>query len=167
MGDVVEADFELWVRVALLAVLGIWLCWCLVALVVAVFDRRLAAKIGPPLLRGLLVAGTCAATAVPAHASASRPAHPLDGLLVPDRPATTSISPVRIVPAAAPVTVAEVVTVRAGDSLWSIVRARLPDADDADIAVAVGSWYAANRDVIGDDPDLIHPGQRLTPPGAA
>lgn len=158
------ADFEVGVRAVFGALLGAWVLWCAITLVVAVFDRRLASHIGPPLLRGLLVAGACAATAMPADAASSRTSGPLDGLLVPDRP-TTAVAPP--VPAAAPVTSARVVTVRAGDSLWSIVRARLPDAADVEIADAVRRWHAANRDVIGSDPDLIHPGQRLVPPGAA
>jgi len=53
-----------------------------------------------------------------------------------------------------------------GDSLWSIVRERAPDADDAHVEAAVERWHRANRAVIGDDPDLIQPGQRLDPPGA-
>lgn len=59
------------------------------------------------------------------------------------------------------------VTVEEGDTLWSISAARLPGSPTvADIAAAWPRWYAANRDVIGPDPDLIHPGQRLTPPDA-
>ncbi|MGW0731591.1 transglycosylase family protein [Streptomyces sp. NPDC002851] len=45
-------------------------------------------------------------------------------------------------------------TVRAGDSLWSIAESR--DVD--------GGWaalYGANEEVVGDDPDLIVPGQVL------
>jgi hypothetical protein len=57
------------------------------------------------------------------------------------------------------------VTVRAGDSLWSIAAAHLgPDATSAQIAAQWPRWYARNRGVIGDDPTLIRPGQRLRPP---
>lgn len=57
------------------------------------------------------------------------------------------------------------VTVRPGDSLWSITAAHLPaDAVVADVAAAWPRWYEANRAVIGPDPDLIHPGQVLHPP---
>lgn len=63
---------------------------------------------------------------------------------------------------AAPV---ETVTVRRGDSLWSIAGRHLgPDATDAEIAVAWPAWYALNADLVGDDPDLIHPGLRLRVP---
>jgi hypothetical protein len=57
------------------------------------------------------------------------------------------------------------VQVRPGDSLWLIAARRLaPAADDTDIAATWPRWYAANREVIGDDPDLILPGQLLSPP---
>ncbi|MET3808926.1 LysM peptidoglycan-binding domain-containing protein [Arthrobacter sp. UYEF3] len=57
------------------------------------------------------------------------------------------------------------VTVRAGDSLWSICAAELgPLASDVDIAVAWPRLYQANRDVIGGDPGLLLPGQVLRVP---
>ncbi|MBD8080712.1 LysM peptidoglycan-binding domain-containing protein [Cellulosimicrobium arenosum] len=61
---------------------------------------------------------------------------------------------------------AEVVVVR-GDNLWSIAARQLPaDASAADVGAEVERWYAANRGVVGDDPDLIRPGQVLVPPPA-
>ncbi|UNX55829.1 LysM peptidoglycan-binding domain-containing protein [Georgenia sp. TF02-10] len=58
-------------------------------------------------------------------------------------------------------------TVVPGDSLWRIAAAHLPPgADDAAIAAEWPRWYAANRAVIGPDPDLIHPGQQLQAPPA-
>lgn len=54
------------------------------------------------------------------------------------------------------------VTVRAGDSLWSLAASRLgPLASDVDIAAEWPRLYRANRSVIGDSPDLLHPGQVL------
>lgn len=59
----------------------------------------------------------------------------------------------------------ETVTVRRGDTLWSIAARHLgAGATDAEIAVAWPAWHAHNADVIGDDPDLIHPGLRLRVP---
>lgn len=58
-----------------------------------------------------------------------------------------------------------VVVVRPGDSLWAIARRELPPG--ASDAVVTDRWheiYAANRDVIGPDPDLVRPGQRLLLP---
>lgn len=61
--------------------------------------------------------------------------------------------------------VADLVVVRKGDSLWSIAAAQLgPDATDAQIARAWPRWYAANREAIGADPDLILPGMQLRAP---
>ncbi len=57
------------------------------------------------------------------------------------------------------------VVVLRGDSLWSIAARHLgADATDIQIDTAWRAWYATNRDVVGPDPDLILPGQILTPP---
>lgn len=49
-----------------------------------------------------------------------------------------------------------------GDCLWDIAAARLgPGAPAAAVDRAWRLLYDANRDVIGDDPNLILPGQRL------
>ncbi len=59
------------------------------------------------------------------------------------------------------------VVVRRGDSLWGIAARHLgPDASDAEIARAWPAWFEANRRVVGDDPDLLRPGQRLQAPDA-
>ncbi|PYH00012.1 hypothetical protein CVV67_12610 [Arthrobacter stackebrandtii] len=58
------------------------------------------------------------------------------------------------------------VVVKGGDSLWSIVAEALgPYASDVDVALAWPGWYRANRDTIGADPNIIHPGQILQAPG--
>jgi nucleoid-associated protein YgaU len=59
--------------------------------------------------------------------------------------------------------------VERGDSLWRIAAFVLRsggDADptNADIARFWPAIYAANRDLIGDDPNLIFPGQQLLIP---
>jgi nucleoid-associated protein YgaU len=60
------------------------------------------------------------------------------------------------------------VTVRPGDTLWGIAADFLPTGATAqDVAAAWPQWYAANRAVIGPDPDLIEPGQRLVRPTTA
>lgn len=57
------------------------------------------------------------------------------------------------------------VVVQPGDSLWSIAARGLPaDATAARIDAAWREWYRSNHDVIGDDPNLIRPGQYLTAP---
>ncbi|TPG19261.1 LysM peptidoglycan-binding domain-containing protein [Pedococcus bigeumensis] len=60
------------------------------------------------------------------------------------------------------------VVVHRGDTLWDIARRHLgPGASDAEVAHAWPAWHEANRAVIGDDPDLIRPGQILRPPTPA
>lgn len=60
------------------------------------------------------------------------------------------------------------VVVHRGDSLWSIARRHLgPGATDAEVAAVWPHWYAANRTVIGPDPDLLLPGQVLHAPVGA
>jgi nucleoid-associated protein YgaU len=114
-----------------------------------------------------------AGTAVPAHAEggagdAGRAVERLVGLSLPDRavaPPTPSAEP-RTRPVAATRTGSEHderYVVRPGDSLWSIAHAHPARGDDVE-----RRWraiWAANRDVVGADPDLIHPGQALRLPG--
>src|SRR5215218_1870149 len=63
--------------------------------------------------------------------------------------------------------------VEPGDSLWTIAQARLsPDAAPQQVAEEVGRIYALNRDQIGENPNLIFPGQEFflvsaAPDGAA
>lgn len=84
----------------------------------------------------------------------------LDGLPVPDR-ATGGVGHGvghRVSTGAAVLTI----EVAQGDSLWSLTADLLPAGTPLS-AVAEG-WrllYAANRDVVGLDPDLLQPGQRL------
>ncbi len=100
----------------------------------------------------------------PALAGGGHSAPVLAGLPLPDR---ASVSAPR---APAPptstlrrtATPVDEVVVQTGDSLWSItVRTLAPDADLHDVDAAWRALYAANRDVIGADPALIRPGQRL------
>lgn len=88
--------------------------------------------------------------APPPTPAASRPAAP--ALLTP--------AP-RPLPAGEP---AEVV-VRRGDTLWHLAAHHLgPGATVEQIAREWPRWWQANRDVIGDDPDLLRVGQRLRVP---
>ncbi|MFT4189090.1 MAG: LysM domain-containing protein, partial [Aeromicrobium sp.] len=91
----------------------------------------------------------------------------LDGLPLPDRPATQA-APAPSPPQASPApTDAATVTVRPGDCLWLIARDHAPaGADDAEVARLTAAWHQANRAVIGADPNAIHPGQTLTAPTA-
>ncbi|MFC9771867.1 MULTISPECIES: LysM peptidoglycan-binding domain-containing protein [unclassified Pseudarthrobacter] len=56
-------------------------------------------------------------------------------------------------------------TVLAGDTLWDIVRGQLgTNASDIDVALEWPRWYEANRAVIGQNPDVLLPGQVLQAP---
>jgi len=60
---------------------------------------------------------------------------------------------------------ASAITVEPGDCLWHIAAGYLGDGStDVEVDRAWRRWYAANRAVVGPDPGLIHPGQRLVPP---
>jgi nucleoid-associated protein YgaU len=60
------------------------------------------------------------------------------------------------------------VVVRPGDTLWGLAARQLgPDAPARRVAVAWPQWWVANREVVGPDPDLLHPGTRLVVPPAA
>ena len=118
---------------------------------------RLICAVTPRLLRRALFVGAVGTlTFVPAHADPAAvpghmPTHEITGLRLPDRPLGRESDPT--------------VVVRAGDTLWAIAAASLPDgSSDADIASTCARWHVANREVIGDDPDLIFPAQRLIPP---
>lgn len=141
--------------------------------------RLLAAVVLPAALRqgltlalgiGLVTSSAGLAAAEPPFTPAS-PSTPGASIDWPAQPPTRSDPPPTGPPATGPPTVGDPiggVVVQSGDSLWVIAEDRLaPGASDATIWSAVGEWYAVNRAVIGPDPDLIQPGQRLSPPGTS
>ena len=92
----------------------------------------------------------------------------------------TSASSARPAAAVRPATAPGVragLVVQPGDTLWSLAKRSLQvasgsgrssvDPTDAQVATAWPSWWAANRAVIGDDPDLLRPGTALVTPPAA
>ncbi len=92
-----------------------------------------------------------------------------DGL---DWPAVRGAAPSRTDRQPAPADGAGPVVVPAGGCLWHIARAQLQaegavEVTPSRIAQTWPRWWAANREVIGPDPHLVHPGMRLTrpPPG--
>ncbi len=131
--------------------------------------RTVSGRLVPATLRqatvlalGLSVAtgGASAAAADVGHVPSGRP----------DRAVTVSSSfdvdwPVGPAPPPAPAPDRRTVIVAPGECLWDLAATRLgPAATNAQIAAEWQRWYAANRSVIGPDPDLIHPGQRLVSP---
>jgi len=134
-------------------------------------SARLAARLLPGAVRGLLVAGIAGGLGVGLTASAHAASDPrderlaetptrLDGLRLPDRPVLGTL------PATVPAAPADTgVVVARGDCLWRLAAEELgPTASPADIAERTRAWYQHNRDVIGPDPDLLTPGQRLDAP---
>jgi hypothetical protein len=134
---------------------------------------------------GLSLAGSLAAPAYAATADPDRPhgrapaSEVLTGLPLPDRTTTTtqwlgSLADQRSdhrsghrsdpgVTASAETQGA--VRVSPGDTLWDLAEQSLgPGAGPADVERRWRQVYAANRDVVGADPDLIRPGQRLLLP---
>jgi hypothetical protein len=131
--------------------------------------RVVALLLVPERLRtaAALALGLGIAMAGPAAAAPASPLGP------PDRPAAVSDPsgppdwPGQDPPAEAGATPDRHVVVP-GDCLWRIAADRLEVSDDsptdAETAEAVADWWAINADVIGTDPDLIHPGQVLHAP---
>ena len=142
----------------------------------------------------LAAAATAEHTGAPVAAVATTPRlppdlspHPAPGLLpAPGEPVTPTTrtvpgtgSPVADLPAPGPPAATPgaraaaprpvdgdgAVVVHAGDCLWDLARAHLGDeATDAQVAAEWPRWWRANASVIGRDPGLLLPGQRLLPP---
>jgi hypothetical protein len=143
--------------------------WLWLATVVTVLGalrgcQRYAGGVPTPLRRVVLAACGVALTgglvAGPTYATPGRPhedrvADPvlLAGLPLPDR----ATAPPTTTPTARPT-----VVVAPGDTLWAIAARRLgPDASATEIDASWRRLYDLNRAVIGSDPDLIRPAQRL------
>lgn len=59
----------------------------------------------------------------------------------------------------------QLITVQAGDCLWDLASAQLPIGTSAAvISQQTLHWYELNRDTIGDDANLLLPGQKLMAP---
>lgn len=129
----------------------------------------LADQLAPRMLRRIvhaaiggtvLSAGLAPLSALPAVASPGSTRLPSL-----DRPAAVRPDPPPV-PAPHPRdAAADTVIVRAGDTLWGIAAERLSEPRTSGrIAASWPAWYAANRAIIGSDPDLLRPGQRLHAP---
>lgn len=137
--------------------------------------RAVAARLVPATLRqaaavvlGVSIAtgGATAAGAAPAPGpgavavSAGGPGIGVDWPTVPGRSISAPAAPAGRAGSAT-----QAVVVAPGQCLWDIAADRLGrDATDAQVAAEWQRWYATNRAVIGPDPDLIRPGQRLIAP---
>jgi hypothetical protein len=167
---------------ALCAVWG-WLVTSLVVLEALTGRARRAPTPGVPVWARRLVLAVCGAAVLASAGPATADDRPgprraeapsvLEGLPLPDRaegPSTTELvtrtietSPVRQSEPDPPVAGQHLV--RPGDSLWSIAETALlasgSTATDAEVSAYWPRIYALNRDLVGPDPDLLHPGQLL------
>jgi len=136
------------------------------ALARVVLPRAIQQAVAVTLGIGLVTAGSSVAAADPGPAGPGSSASSGASVDWPIRPPSSPAPPP--VPGGPPRIedpITDDVMVQPGDSLWAIAAHRLgPDATSGEIASAVTSWYQRNRDLIGPDRDLIHPGQRLVPP---
>lgn len=157
-----------WLVVARLALAGLAVALAALPGAVGRTAARVAARLTPALLRGLLRVVLGAAVAGgPSLAGAAAWADPADGAGLPvlDRVATVAASASVPAPAPASASASVTVVVRPGDCLWRIADRALPAGHSAgDVAREWPRWYVANRAVIGPDPGLLHPGQRLRAP---
>ncbi len=145
--------------------------------------RAAAVALGVGLTVGAPALSACSAPATPAAAVQSLPdAGPVpDWPTAPTTPAPTPPAPTAPAPtgADAPPAAPDLVpdwpvgdhVVLRGECLWEIaaadLHARTGDEPSAtEIARAVAAWWATNAGVIGDDPDLLLPGQVLRAPAA-
>ncbi|WP_372728879.1 LysM peptidoglycan-binding domain-containing protein [Nocardioides sp.] len=154
---------------ALICATWLWLC---TALVVVDALRHHGHRPRPGVPQGwrrivLAACGVALTGAVLGPAAQAAPAEPgpptveghlLDGLPLPER--ATGGGPAR--------SPSPALRVRPGDTLWGLAAQQLPaSADPATIASLWHRIYAHNAAVIGPDPDLLLPGQRLHLPSPA
>lgn len=132
-------------------------------------DQATGAQEAPPTASATSDPAAPEASALPAEpafADTEGEVLPLPGWTPPSAPAPAlpTASPRLVGGGSTPGRTTEVV-VRAGDTLWDIVSRHLgPDADASRVAHEITRWHDANRNVIGDDPNLLLPGQVLLPP---
>lgn len=179
-----EADLEAWL--VAVAAAAIWLAACWAGVVTSVVcvqvlrDRSCAERVGgslgvpAPVRRLLLRACGVAVAGGLAGGLALSPAGATPGSLERERPAVSQAPAQAPAPAAAAVRqVAAVdvdrVVVRPGDSLWRIAEAELTRRhgaapSDAEVAAYWPRIHAANRALVGPDPDLVRPGVPLVLP---
>jgi hypothetical protein len=147
-----------------LALALVWL-WLVTTVTVLGLLRGRTVRGGATRRLVLLACGVAvvAGTGAPALASAGDGTELLAGLSLPERAVAPHHQHAQHAePRPAASSSADTYVVRPGDSLSSIALAH-PGSGSLD-----DRWRAlwrANRDVVGDDPDLIHPGQALRLPG--
>lgn len=150
-----------------LALALLWLWAITTATVAELLAGRVGAGGGATRRLVLVACGVAvvAGTTVPALAAGGDGPELLVGLALPDR----AVAPARHHPHPNPAPTTSkagsgvtTYVVRPGDSLWSIARLH-PDGTGS-VDRRWRSIWEANRDLVGNDPDLIIPGQALRLP---
>lgn len=109
---------------------------------------------------------TSATTATPATSAA----FPIDGKQEAAQQATASFTVKKADPVPLPRSMgkparADTVIVKTGDTLWDLAARHLgPGATPQQIAKETQRWHNSNRELLGDNPHLIQPGQELLIP---
>jgi LysM repeat protein len=151
-----------------------------------VVQAAVGLAVGVTVISGPVVGASSAAVTTPLRTAASVATHDVPGgphqpaelppAWSPDRPAAghprpwASTAELVTSRAASPgptgrANAVAAVVVHRGDTLWGIAARHLgPSATDAQIAAEWPRWHAVNRSTIGQDPDLILPGQLLHAP---
>lgn len=145
--------------------------------VIGRFSRRWAMRLAPTAIRtalGLMLgitpvvlAPTIAAPASAAEITEDEPiiGRPLGSAVASSGTEHAAHDPASTEVAALAMGKGDRVTVRVGDSLWSIAEDHLArNASVRDIAAEWPRWFAANRDEIGPDPNMLQIGTTLTAP---
>ncbi|MBS44766.1 MAG: hypothetical protein CMH83_16700 [Nocardioides sp.] len=132
-------------------------------------------RVALALLGGAALSLGAAVGPAGAHADPA-PAPPGETLPLPERltpprsaPAPSETPAVPAAPAPSPTAHERVHVVVPGDSLWRVAEHALPRRHGtaptpAEVLDLVRRLHRTNRAVVGHDPDLVHPGQRLRVP---
>lgn len=155
-----------------------WAAWALLAYLLAgVFlsaAARLPGALGTaaarlqPLVPAVVQRAVAVAAGTAVAASVAAPSTALAAGTAPLPPVAATTSPLDwpgIRAASVITTQPRQLLVRPGDTLWSLTARVLgPGASTSDVSATWPLLYAANRAVVGADPDLIRPGMRLSLP---
>lgn len=127
----------------------------------------LAIGLGVATSSSVYAAGSQSAAATPTHSSAAATGG--TGAVAATVPPEASNDPDIDWPSSTEESTAttepSTVTVHVGDCLWDLAAKYLdPAASMSEVATAVVAWWRTNQAVIGDDPNLLYPGQELVVP---
>ncbi len=154
-------------RRALLALCGAALTSGLAAPALAGATAVTDPETQPGPLAGLRLPERVSVTQAVPFGATSRPDAGRAGAVQPvaARPGRRTVQPVAKAPDVTPPSRETNVVVSPGDTLWGLAAQQLgPHSSIEETAAAWPAIYSLNRDLIGPDPDVLEPGQRLVLP---